>query len=664
MRAGILALVVIVVVIAAGACGGERAASPPAEGDPQGHTAAALDTVRAQEAAARALPLADEQDFADARRGLVASDPEVRIEDARGRLVWDTAAYGFVSGDAPATVHPSLWRQAKLNGVHGLFEVAEGIYQVRGYDLSNMTWIRGRSGWIVVDPLTAKETAAAALALARRALGDAPIVAVVFTHSHVDHFGGVGAVVPEDPSARAALRVVAPRGFLEEATSENVLAGVAMGRRASFMYGMRLARSPRGHVDTGLGKAPARGTVGILEPTEWVERTPQELLIDGVRFVFQYAPESEAPAELTFYLPDAKAFCAAEIATHTLHNLYTLRGAKVRDALRWSGYLDEALRLFGDAEVVFASHHWPVWGRERVVEYLEQQRDTYRYLHDQTLRLANRGLTPREIAEQLELPESLRRGFANRGYYGTVRHDAKAVYQAYFGWYDGNPANLDPLPPAALGAKYVAAMGGAERVLAEARAAFERGEYRWAATLLDHLVFAEPERREARELLAQTYDQLGYQAESGPWRDVYLSGAYELRHGAPEQAPVDLAAAMDLLRQTPLDSFFTAMAARVDGPKADGKELALNFVFTDVGETHVLELENAVLHHRRGEPAPDASVTVRLTRELLLRLATGQAGLRELVFSDELAVEGSRLDLLSFFSLLDRPDPAFPIVTP
>jgi alkyl sulfatase BDS1-like metallo-beta-lactamase superfamily hydrolase len=660
MRLAILGLAAIAIL----ACRGEPEAVPGPGADPQGHTAAEPDTVRSQRSAAEALPLADPQDFADARRGLLASEPEVRIEDARGGVVWDTAAYGFVSGEAPETVHPSLWRQARLNGIHGLFEVADGVYQVRGYDLSNMTLIRGRSGWIVVDPLTAQETAAAALAFARRTLGNDPVVAIVFTHSHVDHFGGVGGVVPEDPAARGALRVVAPRGFLEEATSENVLAGVAMGRRASFMYGMRLARSPRGHVDTGLGKGPARGTVGILAPTELVDRTPQELVLDGVRFVFQYAPESEAPAELTFYLPDAKAFCAAEIATHTLHNLYTLRGAKVRDALRWSGYLDEALRLFGDAEVVFASHHWPVWGRERVVAYLEQQRDTYRYLHDQTLRLANQGLTPREIAEQLELPESLQRGFANRGYYGTVRHDAKAVYQAYFGWYDGNPANLDPLPPAELGAKLVAAMGGAERVLEEARAAFARGEHRWVATLLDHLVFAEPERRDARELLARTYDQLGYRAESGPWRDVYLSGAYELRHGAPEQAPVDLAAALDLLRATPLDAFFSALAARVDGPRADGKQLVLNLTFTDLDETYVLELENAVLHHRRGAPAPHASVTVRLTRELLLRLATGQAGLRQLVFSDELAVEGSRLDLLSFFSLLDRPDPAFPIVTP
>jgi alkyl sulfatase BDS1-like metallo-beta-lactamase superfamily hydrolase len=653
----------VLVLALLAACGNEAPREPgPSQADAHGHTAPAPATRDAQASAARELPLTDEQDFADARRGLVASDPDVVISGADGTSVWDTRAYTFLAGDAPASVHPSLWRQAKLNRLHGLFAVAEGIYQVRGYDVSNLTLIRGQSGWIVVDPLTSAETAAAAMALARRHLGEAPVVAIVFTHSHVDHFGGVEAVLGE-AAARERLRIVAPRGFVEEATSENVLAGIAMGRRAGFMYGMALPRSPHGHVDTGLGPSPARGTVGFALPTDLVDHTPQELEIDGVRVVFQYAPDSEAPAELTFYLPAQRAFCGAEIVSHTMHNLYTLRGAKVRDALRWSGYIDEALRHFGGAEVVFASHHWPVWGNARVVDHLKKQRDTYRYLHDQTLRLANAGHTPQEIAEQLELPEALRRTFASRGYYGTVRHNAKAVYQWYFGWFDGNPAHLDPLPPAEAGARYVEAMGGAAEVRRRAEQAFARGEYRWVAMLLDHLVFADPGDGEARALLARAYDQLGYQAESAPWRDFYLSGAFELRHGV-QRPPIRLASAMGLLRHTPMDRLFAAMAASLNGPKADGTTLTLNFVFTDLDQSYVLTLENAVLHHERRAPDPAADVTLRLTREFLLRLVTRQAGLREMIFSTELEVDGSRLALLSFFSLLEPADGAFPIVTP
>ncbi|MGH7900006.1 MAG: alkyl/aryl-sulfatase, partial [Candidatus Binatia bacterium] len=481
------------------------------------------------------------------------------------------------------------------------------------------------------------------------------------THSHVDHFGGVGALFPSDDDAR--VRFVAPARFLEEATSENVLAGTAMARRATFQFGTNLPRGPRGHVDTGLGKGIARGTIGIRQPTDLVDHTPQPLEIDGLRFVFQYTPESEAPAELTFYLPEHKAFCGAEIVNHTLHNLYTLRGAKVRDALRWSGYIDDAIERFGDAEVVFMSHTWPVWENRRVLAFLKGQRDTYRYIHDQTLRLANAGYGPREIAEQLELPASLSGSFANRGYYGTVRHNTKAVYQWYFGWYDGNPASLDPLPPEALGAKYVEAMGGAAEVRRKASEALERGEYRWVATLLDHLVFAAPNDDEARELLARAYEQLGYAAESGVWRDVYLSGAYELRRGV-QGAPVDPSTALGLLRHVPLEHLFAAMATRLNAPKAVGKETTLNFVFSDLGETHVLRLENAVLHHRRREADPQAAVTIRLTREFFLRMVTGDAGLRAMIFSKDFDVEGSRTELLSFFSLLDRPDGLFPLVTP
>jgi alkyl sulfatase BDS1-like metallo-beta-lactamase superfamily hydrolase len=650
------------------ACAREEAPRPApgapdaAAPDAQGHNAPSTSTAAANAAVAKALALDDPQDFEDARRGLVASESQVVIESADGRTLWDTRDYGFVSGDSPASVNPSLWRQARLNGIHGLFEVVPGVHQVRGYDLANLSLIQGRTGWIVVDPLGSRETAAAALAFAKRELGAQPIVAVIFTHSHIDHFGGSEAVLA-DPDLRPDARIVAPRGFIEAATSENVLAGIAMGRRAVYMYGMPLARTPRGHVDTGLGKEPSRGSIGIVEPTDLVDHTPQAMEIDGVRFVFQYAPDSEAPAELTFYLPDSKAFCGAEIVSHNMHNLYTLRGAKVRDALRWSEYIDEAIRIFPDAEVVFASHHWPVWGRERVVHYLEKQRDTYRFLHDQTLRLANAGLTPQEIAEELEMPATLRDAFASRGYYGTVRHNAKGVYQGYFGWYDGNPAHLDPLPPQEAGRRYVEAMGGAQEVRRRAQEAFERGDYRWVAMLLDHLVFAEPDDAQARELLAAAYDQLGYRAESGPWRDEYLTGAFELRHGV-QPSPVTLASAAGLLRHLPLEDFFASVAVRIDGKKAEGRATVINMVFTDVDESWVLSLRNAVLHHHRRDPDPAAAATVHLTRELLVRLVTGEAGLRELVFSDALSVEGSRLELLGFLSLLDRPGGPFPIVTP
>lgn len=666
-------LVATLALVLAVAC--DRAPTPPPSAAPsatpgtgdaadaRGHTAPTERTVAANAAVAAALPLDDQQDFQDARRGLVASDPDVDVTAPDGRPIWRTQDYAFVQGDAPASVNPSLWRQAKLNGIHGLFEVAPGVHQVRGYDLANMTIVTGRTGWIVVDPLGSRETAAAALALARRHLGEHPIRAIVFTHSHVDHFGGIDGVLP-DAAARAGVRIIAPKGFIEEATSENVLAGLGMGRRAMYMYGMPLARSPRGHVDTGLGKQPSRGGLSIAEPTDLVDRTPQPMDVDGVPFVFQYTPASEAPAELTFYLPEAKAFCAAEIATHTMHNLYTLRGAKVRDALRWSGYLQEALDLFPEAEVVFASHHWPVWDPPRVRAFLEQQRDMYRYIHDQTLRLANGGATPLEIAEQIDLPASLRTGFATRDYYGTVRQNARAVYQNYFGWYDGNPANLNPLPPADAATRYVAAMGGAPAVIARAREAFDAGDYRWAATLLNHVVFADPDNVEARERLAATYDQLGYQAESGPWRDEYLTGALELRHGVQGTAATPAEAA-NLLLHLPLADFFASLAARIVGPKADGADTTLNLTFTDLGQTWVLSLKNAVLHAAQRDPDPDANATVTLTRPFLVRLVTGQSGLRELVFSDELQVDGSRMALLSFLMLLERPpDEAFPIVTP
>ncbi len=658
----LLCVFLTLLTLAISGCDSKPAFKAEAGADAQGHTPATSSTAGANAELAKRLPIADQADFENARRGLIATADSLQVSrEATGETIWNQDQYGFEQGDAPASVNPSLWRQAKLNAIHGLFKVTEGVYQLRGFDLANMTLIEGESGWTVVDPLTTKETAATAWAFAMQHLDNKPIVAVIFTHSHIDHFGGVLGIV--SPEQAANIRVIAPAGFTEEATSENVMAGVAMQRRASYQYGRRLGRSERGHVDLGLGKeVPFGGGISFLEPNEHITKTGQELTIDGQRYIFQNTPGSEAPAELTFYLPEKKAFCGAEVVSRNLHNVYTLRGAKVRDALLWSDYIHEMTQLFGDADIYFASHHWPLWGNDEIMDFLKKQRDGYKYIHDQTVRMANLGYTSREIAEELTLPSSLETSFANRGYYGTVKHNAKAVYQFYFGWYDGNPANLDSLPPVDAGKKYVDAMGGAQAVLNQASQAYDKGEYRWAAELLNHLVFAEPDNSDARATLAKTYDQLGYQAESGPWRDVYLSAAFELRHGGPDVG-ADMVGAIDLLRAIPLHKFFESMAARLNGPKADGEELSINFVFTDRGEGFHLWLENAVLH---SEPLTDqaADATLNLTHELFLKMAINQAGIKDTIMSDDLQLEGSKLKLIKFFSLFDKPEGKFAIVTP
>ncbi len=659
--------VTIALAVALGACA-KKEQVPTYDGedlapDVAGNTAPSATTAALNAAVREALPLSDEQDFEDAKRGLIASDSELRISNAEGTQVWSMPSYDFIEGDAPASVNPSLWRQARLNNIHGLFEVTKGVYQLRGYDLANMSLIEGKTGWIVVDPLTAKESAAKAMAFVREHLGDKPVSAIIYTHSHIDHFGGVLGVISAEEVAERKVPIIAPELFLEEATSENVIAGVVMTRRSMFMMGPFLPKGERGHVDTGLGKGVVYGAFGLLPPNETVTKTGTEMTIDGVNFVFQNAPGSEAPSEFTFYLPDLKTFCGAEVVSHTMHNLYTLRGAKVRDPVKWSGYIDEVIEMFPDVEVYFGSHHWPIWGHDRIIDFLGKQRDLYKYINDQTLRLALHGATPREIAEELELPESLRISFANRGYYGTLKHNVKAVYQRYFGWYDGNPANLDPLPPVEAGAKYVELAGGAANLLKNAQAAYDKGEYRWVAEVVNHLVFAEPENQDARDLLAKAYDQLGYQAESGPWRDVYLTGAFELRHGGPSEG-VDLALYMDMIKHASLESFFIAMAARLNAPKAEGKDLIVNLIFTDLGETYVLELKNSVLRHYKRDAHPDANVTMKITHELYLKMLTGQAGLKDTLFSDDLDIDGSRLDLVSFFRLIEKPAGTFNIVTP
>jgi alkyl sulfatase BDS1-like metallo-beta-lactamase superfamily hydrolase len=626
--------------------------------------AAGVETATAQANArvAQQLDLADRQDFEDAARGLIAR-PHGKLVDPDGSVLWDYERFDFVKGDAPASVNPSLWRQAKLNHETGLFKVTDGVWQLRGFDLANITLIEGKTGWIVVDALTSRQTAAAAMAFAREHLGAHQVSAVIFTHSHVDHFGGALGVVSGEEAAARKLPVVAPEGFLEEATSENVLLGPSMGRRAAWMYGTRLPASPAGMVGEGLGEDVALGSIGILPPTVTISGTTTEMALDGVKFVFYNAPGSEAPAEMAFYLPEKKALCAAEILTHNLHNLYTLRGAKVRDALRWSNYIDEFIRRFPDTEVLFAQHHWPIWGNARIIDFMKKQRDAFRYIHDQTIRMVNAGMRPDAIADTLKLPPALARTFALRDYYGTVRHNARAVYQQYVGWFDGNPAHLDPIPREEAAKRYVKLMGGESAVVAAAQTAFDDHEYRWAAELLNHAVFADPGNEAAKALLARTYEQLGYAAESGPWRNIYLTGAYELANGPPAKG-LDRTILLDMLAWTPTERFLDAMAASLDGPAAEGKSLKVNLVITDAKESYVLWIENSVLHHRRAPPAADADATLELSKRMFLGMMTGSVKLTDLLVGDELKTRGSRLDLVRFFALFDKAKGTFAIVTP
>ena len=616
---------------------------------------------QANAAVAQAADLSDPASFADAKRGFIAA-PKGQVKDEAGHVIWDYDAFAFVEGQAPATVNPSLWRQALLNNQIGLFKVRDGIWQLRGFDLANITLIEGRTGWIVVDTLTSRETAVAAMAFARQHLGDKPVSAVIFTHSHVDHFGGALGVIPADEAKARGVPVVAPVGFMEEATSENLMMGVAMGRRSMYMYGSRLPRAANGLVDTGLGKAVAYGRVGILAPTVVVDQPTQEVTLDGLRFVFHNVPGSEAPAEFTFYLPGLQAFCGAELMSHTLHNLYTLRGAKVRDALKWAGYLDASLAHAAQAEVLFNQHHWPVWGRARIDEFISKQRDVYRYIHDQTVRQMNAGLTGPEIADTMSLPKPLQDHLNVRGYYGTVRHNVRAVYQFYLGWFEAHPANLDALPPVDAGKRYVALAGGADKVVAAAQQAFDAGEFRWAAELLKHAVYADPQHRAASELMARCFEQMGYMAESAPWRNFYLTGALELRQGPPDKG-IPSSALLDMLQHTPIERFLEAMAANLNGPKAADASLKINLVFSDLGESYVLQIGNGVLHHRQAPPAGDANATLQLTKPFFLRMLTGGAGAKDLLLSDQTKIEGSRIDLGRFFALLDKAPGNFPIVT-
>jgi alkyl sulfatase BDS1-like metallo-beta-lactamase superfamily hydrolase len=635
---------------------------PSSSDKPKGASASVI----AQNAAMlQALPFSDTADFDDAARGFLGSIDHAKITSPQGRVVWSLEPYGFLSEiEAPATVNPSLWLQSRLNVHHGLFEVVPGVYQVRGLDIANMTLIEGDSGVIVVDTLTSIEGARAALELYFTHRGRKPVAAVVFTHTHTDHWGGARGVLDDERLASGRVPIIAPNLFMEHAVSENIIAGPAMLRRAQYQFGPFLAKGSRGQVDCGLGKSMAAGSVALLRPTDLIVATGDKRIIDGIEFEFQMAPNSEAPAEMHFFIPRYRLLNLAENCTHNFHNLLPFRGAEVRDALAWSKYLNEALGMWGGrADAMCGQHHWPVWGRERIDTMIRQQRDLYKFTHDQTIRLMNHGLTASEIAETIRLPLSLEGAWHTRGYYGHVRHNVKAIYQKYLGWYDANPVHLDPLPPVEAGKKYVAYMGGADALLARAREDFAKGEFRFVAEAVSHLVFAEPDHQAARGLLADTLEQLGYAAESSTWRNAYLFGAQELRQGMPKTPP-RAPMPRETLAALRTEQLWDVLGVRLNGPKAEGKHIVLNWTFTDTLERFVLRLENCALTYSEGVQAENADAGFTLVRGTLDEVIAKQTTFPDAVAAGRIEVSGNAAQLAELMALMDEFPRMFEIVEP
>jgi alkyl sulfatase BDS1-like metallo-beta-lactamase superfamily hydrolase len=627
---------------------------------------AASASVIAQHAATlKALPFSDTRDFDDASRGFLGTIENAHITSAQGRTVWSLAPYGFLSEEqAPPTVDPSLWRQSRLNMNHGLFEVVPGVYQVRGLDIANMTLIEGDTGVIVLDTLTSIEGARAAMELYFKHRGKRPVAAVIFSHTHTDHWGGARGVLDDEMLAGGKVPIIAPNFFMEHAVSENIIAGPAMLRRAQYQFGPLLAKGICGQVDCGLGKSMAAGSVALLRPTDLIITTGDKRIIDGVEFEFQMAPNTEAPAEMHFFVPRYKLLNLAENCTHNFHNLLPFRGADVRDALAWSRYLGEALQMWGGkADAMCGQHHWPVWGHERIDTMIRQQRDLYKFAHDQTLRLLNHGLTAAEIAETIKLPAGLDSAWHARGYYGHIRHNVKAIYQKYLGWYDANPVNLDPLPPVESGKKYVEYMGGADALLARARKDFANGEFRFVAQAVSHLVFADPDSQAARALLADTFEQLGYASESSTWRNAYLFGAQELRMGMPKvppRPPMPLATVAALRT----GQLWDVLGVRLNGPKAEGKHIVLNWNFTDTGERFILNLENCALTYVEGAQPEKADASFTLARGTLDEVIAKQTSFPEAVAAGRIKFTGNAMRLAELMGLMDEFPRMFEIVEP
>jgi len=634
-----------------------RAQVPPKPAEPA--------TAKANAALLQTLPFDDRQDFDDAMRGFVGTLPDAQIAGTGPRPVWSMKPYDFEKQEAaPDTVNPSLWRQAQLNAIHGLFKVTDRVYQIRGFDISNMTIIEGDTSLIIIDTLTAAEAAKAGLELYYQYRPRKPIGTVIYSHNHADHFGGVKGLISEDDVASGKVQLLSPPGFMEAVMSESIIAGTPMSRRSFFQFGVLLPPGPRGHVDGGLGKGIARGALTLIAPNATIDKPLETRTIDGIDIVFRQAPGSEAPTEMLMYFPQFRMLDVAEDVTHTLHNLYAIRGAEVRDASLWSHYISDALETFGDkTDVLVAQHHWPVSGQARVAALLKKQRDLYKFINDQSLRLASKGFTGDEIAENLRLPQSLQQEWSARGYYGTLRHNAKAVYQKYLGWYDANPADLDPLPQVESARKTIDYMGGADAVIARGRADFAKGEYRWVASAMKQVVFAEPSNRAARELGADALEQLGYQAESATWRNAYLQGASELRNGMPN-IPGFSTANPDTLKAISNEQVFDLLGVRLNAQKAEGKRFVINWNFTDSKQQLAMTLEDSALTYVAGKQAADADATISLPRSTLDAVMLQKTTFADAARSGLATIAGNAARLDEFTSMLDTFKVMFEVVEP
>ena len=622
-------------------------------------------TTNVNEDLLKLLPFSDMEDFKNAQKGFIDRGEE-EITDASGNIVWSTKKFAFMQDlkkKAPATVNPSLWRQMLLVNLTGLYKVNEHIYQVRNYDLANFTIIEGKSGLIIMDPLVSAEPAKAALELYFKHRPKKPVVAVIYTHSHIDHFGGVRGIVEEADLQAGKVKIYAPHGFVENAIAENVMAGNAMSRRASYMYGNVLPKNEKGNVGAGLGSSTSSGNVTMIVPTHIISEAWEDHVIDGLHFEFQLTLNTEAPSEMHYYIKEYKALCPAENVNHTMHNLYTLRGAKVRDSKAWSKHIDNMLLRWGDeAQVLFAPHHWPSWGNDEINKHVAKQRDTYKFMHDQVLRLANHGYTIDEVGDMVKLPKALDQTWASHGYYGSISHNARAIFNFYLGYFDGNPSHLHKLSPEPGAVKYVEYMGGSKNVIEMAKKDYANGEYRWVAEALDHVVFAEPNNKEAKDLLADTLEQLGYVAESGPWRNFYLSGARELREGI-KVAPTPNTASPDVVKNMPVVMILDYMAVRLNPEKAQGKKIKINFNFTDTNELYTVFLENSTLNNREGN-ADDADSTITTTRANLDSILLGQLTVEEGLKSGAIKVQGAKGKFQAIQGMLDDFEFWFNIVTP